>query len=156
MAGVSAAYQASLGQVSLAPFFNFDYNKTNINGYNENGTTLLELHYGDRSAISATGSLGARRAPHTVMHGEVCSHRCAWRRCMNSEQCQPDQQRAGEHTRYWISGCNGCAGPQLFNRRIRVTAALNGGTQLFLDYEKRNQDRLLDSWAVSLGVLVEF
>jgi len=37
-----------------------------------------------------------------------------------------------------------------------VAAALDGGAQLFLDYEKRTQDRLLSSWAVSLGALVEF
>jgi hypothetical protein len=39
---------------------------------------------------------------------------------------------------------------------VGVSAALNGGTQLFFDFEKRSQDRLLSNWAVSLGALVEF
>jgi outer membrane autotransporter protein len=39
---------------------------------------------------------------------------------------------------------------------LGMSAALNGGTQLFIDYDKRAQDKLLSSWAVSLGVLTEF
>jgi uncharacterized protein with beta-barrel porin domain len=42
------------------------------------------------------------------------------------------------------------------NLGLGISAALNGGTQLFLDYDKRAQDRLLSSWAVSAGVLVGF
>lgn len=41
------------------------------------------------------------------------------------------------------------------NIGLGVAAALNGGTQMFLDYEKRTQDRLLSSWAISAGVLLE-
>jgi hypothetical protein len=39
---------------------------------------------------------------------------------------------------------------------LNVTGALNTGAQIFFDFEKRSQDRLLSSWAVSLGVLKEF
>ena len=42
------------------------------------------------------------------------------------------------------------------NVGLNMVAALNGGAQLFLDYDKRTQDKLLSSWAVSLGGLFEF
>jgi hypothetical protein len=37
-----------------------------------------------------------------------------------------------------------------------MVAGLNGGTQLFLNYERRVKDELLNSWAASAGVLMEF
>jgi hypothetical protein len=42
------------------------------------------------------------------------------------------------------------------NIGIGLSAALNSGTQLFIDYDKRIQDRLLRSWAISLGALIAY
>ena len=157
MAGVSAAYQTSLGQVSLAPFFNFDYIKTSINSYNENGTTLLELHYSDRSTISSTSSLGVRADT---------SYGYGWGSLLPSVRLaavHEFQSNASQISNELVStpGTGFLVATDAPDRNyylagLGLTAALNGGTLLFLDYEKRNKDRLLDSWAVSLGVLVEF
>lgn len=157
MAGISTAYQSKLGNVSIAPFFNLDYIKTNIKGYNETGTTLLELHYGDRSTISSTASLGTRLSQsYTFKWGNLTPslHGAGVHEFQNNATQiyselvitpgagilvatdEPDRD-------YFLSG-------------FGVVAGLNSGTQLFLNYERRSGDSLLDSWAVSLGLLKEF
>ncbi|MFA6903711.1 MAG: autotransporter outer membrane beta-barrel domain-containing protein [Gallionellaceae bacterium] len=157
MAGISTAYHSKLGNVSVSPFINLDYIKTDIKGYNETGTTLLELHYGDRSTISSTASLGARLSQSypfkwgslsPSLHGAGVHEFQNNANQIYSELVitpgagifvatdEPDRD-------YFLSG-------------LGVTAALNSGTQLFLNYERRSGDSLLDSWAVSLGLLKEF
>jgi uncharacterized protein with beta-barrel porin domain len=161
MAGLSASYQTDVGRFNLAPSFNLDYIKTSINAYNERGsnvnTNLMALHYGDRSVTSLTSSLGGRvSTPYGYDWGTlVPSARLAavhefqnrTRQISNELVLTPGTgflvATDAPDRNYLISG-------------LGVSAALNGGTQLFFDFEKRMQDRLLSSWAVSLGGLVEF
>jgi outer membrane autotransporter protein len=161
MAGMSVSYQMDAGRFNLAPSLNLDYVKTSINSYSESGsnvnTSLIALHYGDRRVTSLTSSLGGRLST---------SYGYDW------GAFQPSARLAAVHefqnrTRQ-ISNALVLAPSTPFvvetdapdrnylNIGLGVSAALNSGTQLFLDYDKRAQDKLLSSWAVSLGVLTEF
>ena len=161
MAGMSASYQMEVGRFNFAPSLNLDYVKTSINSYNDSGSnvnaSLIALHYGDRKVTSLTSSLGGRLST---------SYGYDW------GSFQPSARLAAVHefqnrTRQ-ISNALVLAPTTPFsvetdapdrnylNLGLGVSAALNGGTQLFLDYDKRAQDKLLSSWAVSLGVLTEF
>lgn len=157
MAGLSASYQASLGRVNLDPFVTFDYIHTRISGYEERGTTLLELRYRDRKNISATGSLGARSGTSLAYDWGTLSP------SVRLAAVREFQNNAGQISNELVStpGTALLVATDTPDRSytltgLGVTAALNSGTHLFLDYEKRNGDRLLDSWAVSIGVVVEF
>lgn len=161
MAGLSASYQTDVGRFNLAPFVNLDYIKTIINGYNERGSNVgadsIALHYGDRSVFSLTSSLGARVGTSfgyewgallpLVRLAAVHEFQNKARQISNEFVITPG-------TGFMVS--TDTPDRNYLNLGLGVSAALNGGTQLFLDYEKRTQDRLLSSWAVSLGGLVEF
>ena len=157
MAGLSTAYQSKFGSVNVAPFINLDYIKTDIKGYNETGRTTLELRYGDRNTISTTASLGLRLSQsynfnwgslNPTLHGAGVHEFKNNSTLINNELVltpgagilvatdEPDRD-------YFLSG-------------LGFAAALKSGTQLFLNYERRSGDSLLDSWAVSLGLLKEF
>lgn len=157
MAGASASYQADYGRVNLSPFVNLDYIETRINGYNESGTTLLELRYGDRRTTSSIGSLGGRAS---TSHGYDWGTLVPSVRLAAVHEFRNDaQQISNELVLTPGAGflvATDTPDRDYLNFGLGVTAALNGGAQLFVDYEKRTQDRLLRSWAVSLGVLVEF
>lgn len=157
MTGLSTALQGKFGNVNVAPFINLDYIKTDIKGYNETGVTSLELHYADRTTISATASLGLRLGQsysfnwgslNPTLHGAGVHEFQNNSTMINNELVltpgagilvatdEPDRD-------YFLSG-------------LGLVAALNSGTQLFLNYERRSGDSLLDSWAASLGLLKEF
>lgn len=157
MGGLSASYQAEYGRVTLEPFVNLDYIETRINGYNESGTTTLELRYGNRTTTSSTGSLGGRVS---TSHGYDWGTLVPSARLAAVHEFRNDaQQISNELVLTPGAGflvATDSPDRDYLNFGLGVTAALNGGAQLFADYEKRTQDRLLRSWAVSLGVLVEF
>ena len=161
MAGLSASYQADIGSFNLAPSFNLDYIKTSIGGYNETGSNynvnLIALRYGDRSVTSLTGSLGARLSATynhewgsllpSVRLATVHEFQNKTRQISNELVITPGASflvETDEPDRNYL------------NLGLGVAAALDNGSQLFLDFEKRTQDRLLSSWAVSLGGLFEF
>ncbi len=173
MGGVSVSYQADMGRYNLSPFFNLDYIKTSFKGYNENGTvvpdptpaanganmgtSLLALHYGDRNVISFTSSLGARLGSSygydwgtltpTARLAAVHEFQNRTRQLSNELVLSPGFSYTvstdAPDRNYLLGG-------------IGASAALNSGTQLFLDFEKRMQDRLLNIWSLSFGGLVEF
>lgn len=161
MAGMSSSYQADVGRFNVSPFFNLDYIKTDFKGYNESGsnvnTNLMALHYGDRSTTSFTSSLGGRV-------GTSYGH--DWGALMPSvhlatvhEFRNNAQQLYNELITTPGTGFQVATDAPVRNYLISglgVVAALNSGTQLYFDFEKRSRDRLLSNWAVSLGVLKEF
>lgn len=157
MAGMSVSYQKDAGRFNLAPFINLDYIKTSFKAYDETGTTGLEMHYGDRSTNSFTSSLGARVST---------SYGYDWGALQPSARLaavHEFQNRNREISNELVSTpgspflvTTDSPDRNYLNLGLGVSAALNGGTQLFLDYDKRAQDRLLSSWAISLGALMEF
>jgi uncharacterized protein YhjY with autotransporter beta-barrel domain len=157
MAGMSASYQTDLGRANLAPFINLDYIKTSFNGYDENGATTMELHYGDRSTISFTSSLGARVS---TSYGydwgtlQPSARLAAVHEFQNKSRQLTNELVSTPGTGFQVT--TDSPDRNYLNLGLGVSAALNGGTQLFLDYEKRAQDKLLSSWAISLGALMEF
>ncbi len=160
MAGLSASYQTDVGRFNLAPSLNLDYIKTAISGYSESGNNynanLLALHYGDRSVTSLTSSLGGQLStsygydwgtliPYTRL-AAVHEFQNKTRQISNELVITPSNQFLVE---------TDLPDRNYLNVGLGVSAALNGGAQLFLDYDKRSQDKLLGSWAVSFGALIE-
>lgn len=161
MAGLSASYQTGVGRYILAPSFNLDYIKTSISGYNESGsssfTNLLALHYGDRSVTSLTSSLAGRLSTSFGYGwGElVPSARLAVVHEFQNRTRQINNELVITPGAHYLVETD-APDRNYLNLGLGVAAALNSGTQLFLDYDKRTQDKLLSSWAISLGVLSEF
>ncbi len=157
MGGMSASYQKDISRFNLSPFINLDYIKTSFKGYNETGTTTLEMHYGDRSAISFTSSLGGRLS---TSYGYDWGTLLPSARLAAVHEFQNNAQQISNELAITpgisFSVATDAPDRNYLNLGLGVAAALNGGTQLFLDYEKRTQDSLLSSWAVSIGGLVEF
>lgn len=161
MAGLSTSYQADAGRFNLSPFINLDYIKTSINGYNETGNNAgadsIALHFGNRSVTSLTSSLGARANTSygydwgtlqpSARLAAVHEFQNRTRQISNELVITPGIGFAVE---------TDAPDRNYLNIGLGLSAALNGGTQLFIDFDKRAQDKLLSSWAVSLGVLSEF
>jgi uncharacterized protein YhjY with autotransporter beta-barrel domain len=157
MAGMSTSYQADVGRFNLSPFLNLDFVKTSFKGYNETGTTTLEMHYGDRSTISFTSSLGARLG---TSYGYDWGSLLPSAHLATVHEFQNNVQHISNELvitpGYGFQVTTDSPDRNYLLSGVGVSAALNGGTQLFFDFEKRSQDRLLSNWAVSLGALVEF
>lgn len=157
MAGLAASYQQDFGRVNLSPFINLDGVKTTFDGYNETGATTLELHYSERSVLSVTSSLGARAS---TTHGYdwgtlIPSLRvAAVHEYQNNVSQTKNELISAPGSGYFMA--SDAPDRNYLTAGLGVAAALNGGAQLFLNYEKRMKDKLLNSWAVSAGVLVEF
>lgn len=174
MAGMSTSYQLDAGRFNVSPFLNLDYVKTSFKGYNESGSTImvpqgggfpplnygtstLALHYFDRSTISFTSSLGARVGT---------SYGYDWGTLLPSVRLATvhEFQNKAQQIRnelistpgFGMSVATDTPDRNYLLSGLGVAAALNGGAQLFFDFEKRSQDRLMSNWAVSLGALVEF
>jgi uncharacterized protein YhjY with autotransporter beta-barrel domain len=161
MAGMSTSYQKDIGRLNLSPFINLDYIKTSINSYSEAGNNpgadSIALRYGERSKISFTSSLGARVSS---------SYGYDWGTLQPSARLatvHEFQNNAKQLNNELVSTpglsfsvATDAPDRNYLNFGLGLSAALNSGTQLFLDYDKRTQDKLLSSWAISLGVLTEF
>ena len=157
MGGMSASYNGDIGRVNFSPFISLDSIKTSFDGYNETGTTTLELHFSERSSLSTTGGLGVHLGT---------SHGFDWGTLLPSARLTAvhefqNKTRQISNELVITPGLGflvetDSPDRNYLNLGLGVAAALDGGAQLFLDYEKRTQDRLLSSWAVSLGALVEF
>ncbi|MDP1635757.1 MAG: autotransporter outer membrane beta-barrel domain-containing protein [Gallionellaceae bacterium] len=157
MAGISASLQKKYGRLDLSPSISLDYIKTSINGYNESGTTTIEMHYADRTTASLISSLGVRL-------GGSFSHEWGmllpYMRVAAVHEFQSNAQQVRNELVIspgtGFSVATDAPDRNYLNLGLGVVAALDSGAQLFLDYDKRTQDKLLSSWAVSLGVLLEF
>lgn len=157
MAGASVSYQQNSGRVDFSPFFNLDYANSTVDSYNETGSTGLELHHPERSVASLTSSLGARMGTMysykwgaltpSVRLATVHEFRNKPRQIYSELVITPG---TGFVIATDAPDCN------YLNFGLNFAAALNNGAQLFLDFDKRSQDSLLNSWAISFGGLMEF
>ncbi|MDO8413739.1 MAG: autotransporter outer membrane beta-barrel domain-containing protein, partial [Gallionellaceae bacterium] len=157
MAGLSASYKADLGRVSFEPFVNFDYIKTDVDGYDESGTTSMELRHRDRKNISTTSSVGGRSSmAYGYDWGTLVPsvHLAAVHEYKNDSSQIGNELVIAPGTPFMVD--TDAPDRNYLSAGLGMAAALNGGAQLFLNYEKRMKDKLLNCWAVSAGVLVEF
>lgn len=157
MAGLSAGYRADFDNFNLGPFINLDYIKTTIDGYDESGTTGLELRYSERSIVSTTSSLGGQGS---MAFGYDWGTLLPSIRLAAVHEYKSDSQQIGNQlviaptTPFLVATDN--PDRNFLLTGLGLAAAFNGGTQTFINYEKRSKDKLLNSWAVSIGVLAEF
>jgi uncharacterized protein YhjY with autotransporter beta-barrel domain len=157
MGGLSVSYNKDIGRVSFSPFINVDGIKTTFDGFNETGATLLELHFSDRKSLSTTSSVGARAST---------SHGYGWGSLSPSVRLaavHEYQNNAAQINNELVltPGAGFLVATDAPDRNylsagVGLAAGLNGGTQMYLNYEARVKDALLKSWAVSAGVLVEY
>jgi uncharacterized protein YhjY with autotransporter beta-barrel domain len=168
MAGLSTSYQTNAGRFSIGPFINLDYIKTSFKEYTESGSTVMiaglnhgtsviALHYFDRSRISLTSSVGGRvSTSYGYRWGSLVpsARVAAVHEFKNKSQLVSNELVATPG--YGMSVATDALDCNYLISGLNVTGALNTGAQIFFDFEKRSQDRLLSSWAVSLGVLKEF
>ena len=157
MGGLSASYQMDLGQVNVSPFINLDSIRSTSAGYNETGSTGLELHFRDNKSLSTTTSVGARASTtHGFAWGSLSPsvRVAAVHEFQNNSKVIPVELVSAPSV--GINIRTDSPDRNYLNVGAGVTAGLNGGTQLFLNYETRAKDALLKSWAVSAGVLMEF
>lgn len=157
MAGLSTSYQSNIGRISISPVFKLDYIKTDIKGYNETGSTRLELRYGDRSNISSTASLGGRASYSFKYNWGILTP------SINGAGVHEFQNNSNQYS-YELVITPGTGflvttdspDRDYFLSGLGLIAELNNKALVFLNYERRSGDNLLDAWTVSLGVLKEF
>jgi len=157
LAGTSATYMKELGRYNLAPFINLDFIKTKFKNYSERGTTTLEMHYGDRSTLSLTSSLGSRVS---TSYGKEWGSLEPMARFAFVHEFQ-NRFRQISNELISTPGTGFVVETDAPDRNYLLlsaglTAAMNSGTQLYADFEKRTQDRFLSSWSLSAGVLMGF
>jgi uncharacterized protein YhjY with autotransporter beta-barrel domain len=157
LAGMSVSTRKALGQINLSPFISLDYIKTKINGYTETGTTTLEMRYGNRRVASLTSSLGARAETD---YGYTWGVLLPSIRLVTVHEFQNNSQQLSTELAstpgFGFAVFTDAPDRNYLIAGVGITAAMNSGAQIFIDYEKRNQDRLMRSWAASAGVLVGF
>ncbi len=160
LAGVSGGLDWYRGNMTYGVFGALDYVKTEVDGYEEEGGTGLELEYPDQESKSLTLMLGVNGSyavdmgwgqiiPNAsiaaVYQGEDDSREFDARlllysdadpRALTLETDSPDRE-------YLIS-------------TLGVVFAMNGGNQFFATYEVLSSHDFLDTWAFSVGLLAEF
>jgi uncharacterized protein YhjY with autotransporter beta-barrel domain len=161
MAGMSINSQFETGKFDLSPFLNIDYISSKISGYREIGSdanaNLLALRYGDRSVASLASSLGGRlSAAYRYEWGELTPsvRLSAVHEFQNKSKQISNELIITPGLQYSVE--TDSPDQNFLNIGLAISAALSSGGQLFFDFEKRTQDKLLSSWAVSLGGLFEF
>ena len=157
LAGTSATYLKDMGSYNLAPFVSLDYIKTKFKNYSEKGATTLEMHYGDRSTLSLISSVGSRISKAygkdwgslepMARFAFVHEFQNRFRQINNELVSTPG-------TGFLVETDSPDRNYLLLSAGL--SAAMNSGTQLYADFEKRTQDRFLSSWSLSAGVLMEF
>jgi uncharacterized protein YhjY with autotransporter beta-barrel domain len=157
MGGLSVSYNKDIGRVSFSPFISVDSIKTTFDGYNETGTTLLELHFSDRKSLSTTSSVGARASTsHGYDWGSLSpSVRLAAVHEFQNNAVQIRNELVLTPGAGFLVATD-APDRNYLNAGAGLAAGLNGGTQMYLNYEARVKDAFLKSWAVSAGVLVEY
>jgi uncharacterized protein YhjY with autotransporter beta-barrel domain len=161
MAGLSIGHQANIGKANFSPSLGLDYIKTSIKGYRETGSNFdadsLALRFGDREVVSFTGNIGGKFSrSYGFEWGALIPgvNVAAVHEFQNKSRQISNELVITPGTSFLVQ--TDSPDRNYLNLGLSVVAAMNGGAQLFLDYEKRTQDRLLRSWAVSLGGLFEF
>ena len=157
LAGTSATYLKELGRYNLAPFITLDYIKTKFKNYSEQGATTLEMHYGDRNTLSLTSSVGSRIS--TAYGRDWGSLEPMARFAFVHEFQNRFRQISNELVSTPGTGFlveTDAPDRNYLLLSLGISAAMNSGTQLYADFEKRTQDRFLSSWSLSAGVLSGF
>lgn len=157
MGGLSISYQADWGWGGLSPFINLDTVKSTADGYSETGTTGLELHFKENTIRSTTSSLGLQaNTMHSFQWGSLSPalRIAAVHEYQNNAQERPVELVSAPGV--GITVRTDAPDRDYLTAGAGLTAGLNSGAQLFLNYEARTKDKLLKGWAASAGVLVEF
>lgn len=157
LAGISTAYRGQWGRLDFSPFINATYVKTNISAYDETGTTLLELHYGDRAVTSVTTGYGLRlSAAYNFKWGSLAPGL----KLMGVHEFQNDATLIRNELVITpgagIQVATDAPDRDYLLWGVNCVAAISGRTQLFLDYERRSADDFLSGGAVSIGLIKEF
>jgi outer membrane lipase/esterase len=157
LGGVSGGYDWYSGPLTVGLTAAVDSVRNRIDAVNETGNTGLEFSYPEMKTSSLTSSLGARGSYRwsTTWGAITPSLRAAYVHEFKDNQRtispslvispatvfsfqtdQPDRN-------YYVSGAG-------------ATMEIGSKTQVFVDYEKRSGHRFIETWAASVGLIVEF
>jgi len=157
MAGLSGGYNWDSGGLSFSVTGGADYVKSRTDETTETGTTGLEFIYPEQTTSSLTGTLGARASyRYAFAWGAIVpSVRAAYfhefdddartvsPRLVVSPSTVFAFQTDSPDRNYYVGGAG-------------ATIEMARGTQIFVDYEKRGGHAFIDTWAASIGLIVEF
>jgi uncharacterized protein YhjY with autotransporter beta-barrel domain len=157
MAGLSGGYSWYPGAATVGVTAAADYVQNRTDSTTETGTTGLEFIYPEQKITSLTSSLGGRASYRSAFdwgaivpsiraafiheyrdNARTVSPRLALdpNTVFNFRTDEPDRN-------YYITGAG-------------ATVEAWRGTQFFVDYEKRGGHRFIETWAASVGAIVEF
>jgi uncharacterized protein YhjY with autotransporter beta-barrel domain len=157
MAGASGGYNYYSGSFSASATAAMDYVRNHTDSITESGNTSLEFFYPEQNTYSLTSTLGGRasyRSPFTwgavtpsIRASYIHEFRDNARTISPSLVSNPATVfafRTDDPDRnYYVGGAS-------------VTVEAGRGTQFFIDYEQRWGHKFIDTWAASLGMILEF
>jgi len=160
LSGISGGYDWYLGNFSVGPYAALDSIKTTVDGYDEQGTTGLELRYPEQTTRSRLLYLGLNLG-YTISYG--------WGALVptfSMSQVHESKDDARTYNARLIVLPAVDTSTLLLQTdapdkdytltSLGIAAALNNGTQIFLTYEEIGGHDFLDTWAMTAGVLAEF
>ena len=157
MAGLSGGYSWYSGALSVSLTGGTDYIKNRTDETTETGITTLEFIFPEQTTTSLTGTLGTRASYRNsftwgaivpsvraaYVHEFKDNARTVSPRLVVSPSTEFPFRTDDPDRSYYVGGAG-------------ATIEMGRGTQLFVDYEKRGGHRFIDTWAASVGAIVEF
>lgn len=164
MAGISAGYDWYFGNLSVGGFVAFDVSDTEIDGYDEDGETGFEFSYDDQEIESSLRTVGINVSYDIDQGWGVLVPTFS---ISKVHQSQDDKRDFALQPSFIPDGVTTpAAQTTLFTETdapdrdyilasVGVIAALNNGTQIFATYEELSSHDFLETWSLSVGVVIE-
>lgn len=168
MIGVSTGYDWYFDSFSIGPYLAVDYHKTEIDSYDEDGganPTGLEFRYDDQAILSLTSSIGLNLSYNVSQSWGILLPTFS---ITMVHQSKDDSRSFGLQPAF-VPDANTTPINEttLFTQtdipdrdyilaNLGIVAAYNDGTQIFANYEQLSSHDFLETWAVNIGLLMEF
>ena len=161
LAGFSAGYQFYFGDVAVSPYFALDLIDTDVDAHQESGNTGLEFRYAEQKTNSQQESLGINIS---------ASYEHSWGFLVPSIDIaaiheSKDDSKEFEAILTLFPGQSPTPGFLLVSDdpdrefglvRLGLAAALHGGMQIFASYEQNFSHDLIETRAITFGIVSEF
>jgi uncharacterized protein YhjY with autotransporter beta-barrel domain len=157
--GASVNYDWYLGDWSVGLLAAYDSVETEIDGYSEEGSTNLELRFPDQIAKSVTTSTGLRGS-YSMGYG--------WGNLIPNFKFTAVKEHENDARTIGISMADSLPGIAPFmvqtdapDRKyaiggVGLIAAFSGGSQLYMNCEKRSSHAYIEDTSTMMGLLFEF
>jgi uncharacterized protein YhjY with autotransporter beta-barrel domain len=157
LAGLSGGYDLNLGSATLGAFLNFDRVSTRLNSYYETGTNFLGLIYPGQSIESLTSTLGLRGSYRAAFDWGAVTPEIRYAQVheyKNDARTINTQLLIDPAT---VIGINTDAPDRnYYLAAAGVTFEFGSRVRMFVDYEHRGGNSLLNTSAVNVGLHIGF